>query len=81
MFNDLLFVSPLRLIPESPRWLLQKGRVEEAELVIRNAAKMNHVPVPEVLFQARECSELMVLISLHICESYCVFSLKYNLNL
>ncbi|XP_035027242.2 solute carrier family 22 member 5 [Hippoglossus stenolepis] len=54
----LLIVPTWWLIPESPRWLLQKGRVEEAELVIRNAAKMNRVPVPEVLFKAGECSEL-----------------------
>ncbi|GAA6234857.1 solute carrier family 22 member 4-like isoform X1 [Lates japonicus] len=54
-----LFIPTWWLIPESPRWLLQKGRVEEAELVIRNAAKMNRVPVPEVIFEAGECLEIM----------------------
>ncbi|XP_041659516.1 solute carrier family 22 member 5-like [Cheilinus undulatus] len=55
---SLLFLPAWWVIPESPRWLLQKGRVKEAELVIRNAAKKNRVSAPEVIFTAGECLEL-----------------------
>ena len=40
-----------RFVPESARWLLSKGRTQEAEEVVQKAAKTNGVSLPEKIFK------------------------------
>ncbi|KAH6942873.1 hypothetical protein HPB50_011385 [Hyalomma asiaticum] len=52
--KQLVFLAPTALLvplsctaPESPRWLVAKGRLEEAEAVMMQAAEANHFPLPD----------------------------------
>ncbi|XP_038077424.1 organic cation transporter protein-like [Patiria miniata] len=49
--SSVVMMIPLFFIQESVRWLVSKGRIEEAEQVIRKIAKMNKKTLPDVLFE------------------------------
>ena len=38
-----------RCVPESPRWLIQKGRITEAKVIVTRIAEFNRKPVPDLL--------------------------------
>ena len=50
----VLTFLPLRFLSESARWLLAKGRVKEAEDVIRKVGRWNGIELPNEIFDEKE---------------------------
>ncbi|XP_043559313.1 solute carrier family 22 member 5-like [Chiloscyllium plagiosum] len=56
--SGLIYIPMWWFVPESPRWLLVKGRAKEAEAIFRHIAKKNGVTPPEVFFTDLELEDL-----------------------
>jgi hypothetical protein len=44
--NIIICFLVLRVLPESPRWLLARGRFEEAEKILKKMARVNGKSLP-----------------------------------
>ncbi|XP_072019582.1 organic cation transporter protein-like [Amphiura filiformis] len=53
----LFFLIPI--LKESPRWLMAKGRFDEAEVILQDIAKVNKTKIPEPLFEESEKQEII----------------------
>ncbi|XP_041979847.1 organic cation transporter protein-like isoform X2 [Aricia agestis] len=57
---SILFITYIYLLPESIRWLLSKGRREEALEIVTRAAKMNKVTLSEQTLKKLSVADVVV---------------------
>lgn len=50
----VLLFSYYWIIPESPRWLLSKNRIDEAEAIVQSMARINGRAIPQNFLRKME---------------------------
>ena len=53
-FPAVIFVAYVWIAPESIRWLIQRGRNEEARMIIEKTARINGIDLPSGMIEAME---------------------------
>lgn len=66
----------IRFLPESPRWLLAKGRLEEASKILETLARVNNKELPDTFRQKLKVSIVFILLK----EIYVTIKISVDLR-